>query len=86
MEQNSNKNSSFVWLVIFLNLSKKVIIKFGLLFYLLEVSIEFCPVVVELLEDDCLAVLGFVMADDVSGGGDSEDQSVVAWTKCNILK
>jgi hypothetical protein len=56
----------------------KVFIKFGLLFYLLEVSIEFRPVVVELLEDDCLTVLGFVMADDVSGGGDSKDQSVVA--------
>jgi hypothetical protein len=61
----------------------KVFIKFGLLFYLLEVSIEFGPVVVELLEDDCLAVLGFVMADDVSGGGDSEDQSVVACGKCS---
>jgi hypothetical protein len=56
----------------------KVFVLLCLLFYLLKVSIEFCPVVVELLEDDCLAVLGFVMADDVSGGSDSEDQSVVA--------
>ena len=48
----------------------------------LEVSIKYGFLLVELLEQDDGAVLGFVVADDVTGRGDGEDDSIVA---CGVI-